>query len=73
MTILGTRYQDTAMAHRGLVDNISGNIRLKKMLLARRADRIVPDRILSRIRSHRLDLRNNNIRWKNSIHKSYRQ
>ncbi len=67
LTVLGTRYQDAGIAHRDLKDNISSIISIKKQVLSQKNARIVPDRIRSRIVSYRLALKNNSLRWRNSI------
>jgi exodeoxyribonuclease VII large subunit len=66
-TILGTRYQDAGIFHKELKDNISGTVNIKRQALSQKNSRIVPDRIRSRIVSYRLTLRNNSLRWRNSI------
>jgi exodeoxyribonuclease VII large subunit len=66
-TILGTRYQDAGIFHRELKDNIYNILSIKRQSLSQKTSRIVPDRIRSRIVSYRLTLRNNNLRWRNSI------
>ena len=66
-TILGTRYQDAGILHKELKDNISGTVNIKRQALSQKNSRIVPDRIRSRIVSYRLTLRNNSLRWRNSI------
>jgi exodeoxyribonuclease VII large subunit len=66
-TLLGTRYQDIGISHKELKESISSIINIKKQVLSQESARIVSDRIRSRIVSYRLALRNNSLRWRNSI------
>jgi len=66
-TLLGAKYQDAAMAHRDLKDNMAGITGMKRKVLAGWNAGLRPERIISRIGSARLTVKNNIFRWKNSI------
>jgi len=66
-TLLGAKYQDTVMAHRGLKDNMEDITGKKRKVLAGWNAGLRRERIISRIGSARLTVKNNIFRWKNSI------
>jgi exonuclease VII large subunit len=55
------------ISHKELKDSIYSIVNVKKQLLSQNTIRIVPDKIRSRIVSYRLALKNNSLRWRNSI------
>ncbi len=65
--ILGTRYQDAGVLYKDMVENVSERIRSKRIIFIRKASRLDAGKISSKIRSYRLSLRNNGIRWRSSI------
>lgn len=65
--LLNTGYQDSGTLYKEMVDNASGRVRSKKIMLMRRASGIDGARISAKIRSYRLNIRNNDIRWRSSI------
>ncbi len=65
--LLNTGYQDSGTLYKEMVENISERVRNKKIMLTGRASGLDGARISSRIRSYRLSLRNNDIRWRSSI------
>jgi len=65
--LLNTGYQDAGTLYKEMVENISERVRNKKIMLTGRASGLDGARISSRIRSYRLSLRNNDIRWRSSI------
>lgn len=65
--LLGNRYQDVGIAARDLAENISRTAGIKGARLLKTAARITPDRILARIDSYRLTLKNNDLRWRSRI------
>ncbi len=66
-TLLGAKYQDAGMAHRDIKDNMAAITVKKRHVLARRNAGLMPERIISRIGSSRLTVKNNIFRWRNSI------
>jgi len=65
--LLNTGYQDVGTLYKEMVENVSERVRSKKIMLIRIASGLDGARISSRIRSYRLSLRNNDIRWRSSI------
>jgi len=65
--ILSTRYQDSGVLYKDMVENISERIRNRRIMLIRRTSRLDAGKISSKIKSYRLSLVSSSIRWRNSI------
>ncbi|HAJ95198.1 MAG TPA: exodeoxyribonuclease VII large subunit [Actinobacteria bacterium] len=65
--LLNAGYQDSGILYKEMVDNVYERVRSKKIMLIRRASAVDGTRISAKIRSYRLNIRNNDIRWRSSI------
>ncbi len=65
--MLGNRYQDVSITRRDFSENISRIIGRKKTERVRATSGLVPDRILSKVNSYRLTIKNNDLQWRYSV------
>ncbi|MCD4669931.1 MAG: exodeoxyribonuclease VII large subunit [Actinomycetia bacterium] len=65
--ILGTRYQDSGVLYKDMVENTSKRIQNRRIGLIKKTSRLDAGKISSKIKLYRLRLVSNSIRWRSSI------